>query len=442
MRILATTLPLTPLALVCLQFASPDVRAATVTVSNCNDSGAGSLRAAASAALSGDTIDLTQTGCSRIKLTSGAIAMAQRTLTLQGPGVYDLVLDGNFTSSVLRHTGSGTLRINGLVIEHGEEHAIAAKGGCVYSAGNLDIRHSHIRHCGAQGLGRTITYAYGGGLYAKGSGYLFQTTVHSNAVRGTRGHTGGGGIFTLGHLNLNHSRVVDNYAGGGRGGGLLAEGGLSTNYATVAANTAGDGGGILAIGDVTISNSTISGNRARSAGGIRAEAWWLADQLIVNSTISGNVAKSEFSAGHLSAQSITVANSTIAFNNNTSTSCPPYDSGAFVGSNGGLHLQSTIIANNTCQGIPSVDLGSTSPVEGNNNLIMRSNVIVPTDTLSSDPRLAPLADNGGVRKTHALLEGSPAIDTGNNTAGLLYDQRGPGYPRVKGVQADIGAYED
>jgi len=40
-----------------------------------------------------------------------------------------------------------------------------------------------------------------------------------------------------------------------------------------------------------------------------------------------------------------------------------------------------------------------------------------------------------------LLDGSPAIDRGNNEAGLLYDQRGIGFPRVKGVGADIGAYE-
>jgi hypothetical protein len=30
---------------------------------------------------------------------------------------------------------------------------------------------------------------------------------------------------------------------------------------------------------------------------------------------------------------------------------------------------------------------------------------------------------------------------GNNVAGLNYDQRGPGFPRVKGPRADIGAFE-
>lgn len=44
-------------------------------------------------------------------------------------------------------------------------------------------------------------------------------------------------------------------------------------------------------------------------------------------------------------------------------------------------------------------------------------------------------------QTHALGAGSPAIDAGNNAAGLDYDQRGPGYQRVVGAQADIGAFE-
>ena len=41
-----------------------------LAVSNCNDAGPGSLRAAAEAALSGDVIDLTALACSTITLTS------------------------------------------------------------------------------------------------------------------------------------------------------------------------------------------------------------------------------------------------------------------------------------------------------------------------------------------------------------------------------------
>ena len=39
-----------------------------------------------------------------------------------------------------------------------------------------------------------------------------------------------------------------------------------------------------------------------------------------------------------------------------------------------------------------------------------------------DPMLGPLADNGGLTQTHALLPGSPATDAGNSTE--VFDQRG------------------
>ena len=73
------------------------------------------------------------------------------------------------------------------------------------------------------------------------------------------------------------------------------------------------------------------------------------------------------------------------------------------------------------------------------------NLPVPVDTLSVDPRLLALADNGGPTRTHALQPGSPAIDAGNATGAgsgtLDSDQRGADYARIVGTAADIGAYE-
>jgi len=56
-----------------------------------------------------------------------------------------------------------------------------------------------------------------------------------------------------------------------------------------------------------------------------------------------------------------------------------------------------------------------------------------------DPKLGPLADNGGTTLTMALLAGSPAIDAGDTAASPPTDQRG--IPRPFGAAADIGAYE-
>jgi hypothetical protein len=59
-------------------------------------------------------------------------------------------------------------------------------------------------------------------------------------------------------------------------------------------------------------------------------------------------------------------------------------------------------------------------------------------------RLAPLANNGGFTRTHALRTGSPAIDAGDDAVlgdpfGIATDQRG--LPRKSGKRVDIGAFE-
>ena len=64
--------------------------------------------------------------------------------------------------------------------------------------------------------------------------------------------------------------------------------------------------------------------------------------------------------------------------------------------------------------------------------------------IGGDAKLGPLKDNGGPTDTFALLSGSPAIDAGSNAlipAGVTTDQRGAGFPRIRGGRVDIGAFE-
>jgi hypothetical protein len=64
---------------------------------------------------------------------------------------------------------------------------------------------------------------------------------------------------------------------------------------------------------------------------------------------------------------------------------------------------------------------------------------VASDQIIWDALIGPLADNGGPTLTHALLDGSPAIDAADDAACPATDQRG--VPRPQGAACDIGAYE-
>jgi hypothetical protein len=80
-------------------------------------------------------------------------------------------------------------------------------------------------------------------------------------------------------------------------------------------------------------------------------------------------------------------------------------------------------------------------LSGSNNLINGADCIIPGLIVFGDPLLAPLANNGGPTKTHALGVGSAAIDQGLNPHDFAHDQRLAGHERVFGAAADIGAFE-
>ena len=99
--------------------------------------------------------------------------------------------------------------------------------------------------------------------------------------------------------------------------------------------------------------------------------------------------------------------------------------------------------------VATVD-GAPVTVEASNSLIgsgVSPNITLVGDGLlrSDAPMLGALADNGGPTLTMLPLAGSPLIDAGPATvpifAGNEFDQRGPGFPRVLGSKADIGAVE-
>jgi hypothetical protein len=306
----------------------------------------------------------------------------------------------------------------------------------VYSAGNADIVGVQVHDCGVFGNSR----AGGGGVYVVGNLRLFTSAVYDNRA------AGGGGLLVLGNLRAHRVRITGNIARGsvGEGGGFRVIGGATITYATIANNFAGyrSGGGetVGYPGGVPtfIANSTFYNNTAGEQGGGLVTS--NNGTTIINTTFSGNVAQI-ISAAQLTPPS-TVTNSTFAFNREERElpGCL-----CAVLAFGEIHLESTIIGRNTCNGAPGWDVGQaglgTGSVIGADNLIERADIPLPVDTIRTDPMLLPLADNGGPTLTHALMDGSPAIAHGNNVLGLSNDQRGPGFARTKGDRTEIGSVE-
>lgn len=98
-----------------------------------------------------------------------------------------------------------------------------------------------------------------------------------------------------------------------------------------------------------------------------------------------------------------------------------------------------MIANNL--GAQQCNAATATFVSQGNNLASDNSCGLdqPGDLASTNPLLGPLQDNGGPTFTHALLQGSLAIDAVHSTHCLSTDQRGQ--PRPHGAACDIGAYE-
>ena len=436
-----------------------------ITVRNCNDSGSGSLRAAIARAVSGDTIDMRGLTCSAISLSSGAIVIPQANLRLLGPGYAKLSINGS-GDRVLNHQGTGLLRLTNLSVANGavstpyapEENGESANGGCIYTAGSIELRGVHVHNCKATGGSQM---AAGGGIFAVGAVSLIHSAVeYSKAIAANvdnlgnyHGQAYGGGIYSGGQLTLDHVRLANNVATTGPyasrfapswGGGAYAKVLVARSANIVANRSESEGAGLFVDtffdGRATITNSTFAGNVAKQgAGGI-----YSGPLILRNSTLSSNTGgfwsgpNEELEEGSaISSGQATISNSTIASNHNTGGGVDPCGGAVHAST---LQLDSTIVARNLCSDGAALDVFSSS-IAGSHDLIQAATSPLPAGTITADPQLSPLAYNGGPTPTRALAATSPAIDAGSNPAGLQYDQRGPGFPRVKGAHTDIGAYE-
>ena len=157
-------------------------QAATIVVTNLNNSGLGSLRQAILDAAPGDTIEFGVTGT--ITLTGGALVI-DKDLAINGPGAPDLEIDGNHNSHVLHIVGGSVyVEISGVTIQNGGN---TTEGAGIWNSGTLTLTDSLVSGNSA--------LSEGGGIWNNGTLTLTNTTVDGNEQYMYDGGFGGGGIY-------------------------------------------------------------------------------------------------------------------------------------------------------------------------------------------------------------------------------------------------------
>jgi hypothetical protein len=437
-----------------INFAFLGAPSSTFSVTNTNDSGAGSLRQAildANALTGKDTITFDGVFADNIADTitlSGTSLVITDDLLIDSTGADLLTVSGDNASSVFEIGSDATVEITGLTIADGNSFD---PGGGIYNSGNLTVYNSTFTG--------NLSYQNGGGIYNSGN-----LTVYNSTFTGNESYNGGGAIF--GGMIID-STIIGNKAS--YGGGIANA--TSVINSIIGNNSVGSTGGGIS-NTKLILNSTISGNSANADGGGIDGA-----DFVINSTISSNSAG--YGGGGIfnsNQRHSTISNSTISGNladfgggiynstdfDNNSTQIEVSNS-TIIGNSGGIAnngiaiVKNSIIANNDF-----ADVGGKF-VSNGSNLI--GNLIYSIGFLESEQLNVPitevidtkLQDNGGPVKTYALVIGSPAINAGlnadipdditdfdgdgNTTEPIPYDGRGRGFARISGGQVDIGAYE-
>ena len=359
--------------------------------------------------------------------------------------------------------GGGVANNRGtLVISNCIFFANQAKGG---EGGPSESNPNAAVHTGGTG--------WGGALYnVLGQAQIFRSSFSDNSASGGRGSSfyngmiigiAAGGLSQGGAIASQggEMRIQDSSFAGNSAPGL-------NSTADFEAGTSGYGGAILnQTGIMAIARSTFESNSATggNAGVIGYGTSGLGGALanfdgrmeLVNCTGIGNRAAgggcnyrygsggtggggSIYSAsGFLCLTNVTLASNTVAggFGGVNGSPGPALGGNLHVG-NGTATLQNTILAYGV-GGDNSYSSGTLIDAGANLSSDARGNFTSASSLNNTDPKLGPLADNGGLTKTMALLPGSPAIDAGDDTSAPLTDQRGVSRPQ--GAHTDIGAFE-
>lgn len=372
------------LASIGLLFAMAFANAATFTVTNTNDSGAGSLRDAitqANAAAGADIIAFSVSGT--IVLTSGQIPI-NGPLTIVGPGANNLRIDGNANNRIFSIFAT--------------DPACPALDGPDYLVSISGLRLTNAR--------RTQSTA-GGAIYSGHSLALDSVIVDNN-----KAGWGAGVVFHVQYsgqsLTIRNSQFLDNTA------------------QPLSASPSHSVGGALAIAErcaaapttpatVTLVDSVFSGNRAQPTGALNGQggaisSFSLADVTITDTRIVDNhvVAPNppntnqNYRGGAIygTARSLTIVRTEIANNSVTDvTSGDVTRGGAFGLINVTADLQASSdamavrIINSTISGNTSSAAGGAMWVRGNVALQLENSTV--SDNMAAPTRSGGMTFNTG-----------------------------------------------
>jgi hypothetical protein len=396
-------------------------RSDTITVTNTNDSGPGSLRQALIDVQDGDTIAFDLKLPATILLISAELVI-NKNIGVAGPGANLLTIARaqNAPSFRIFHVSpSHTVTIQGVTISNGSPFDFAIGGAGIWN----DHSNLTVNNCVVTGNALDRQVSGGGISNDAGNSGSASLTINNSIIAGNNlGASGtvnfGGGIYNYGihgnaTLTINNSTISGNQSF--QGGGIFSDGGVPDSIAVV-----------------TINNSTFSGNYAdQYAGGIMNEAneGGQATVTVTNGTFAGNsscncnfFAGAIFNDGNRQPGGATLEMGNTIFKGGPENPANIFNQGGVVISDG-YNLTNDAGVLNTNGGIGGFN--------------------GPGDQINTDPMLGPLQDNGGLTPTHELLPGSPAIDAGNSnfTPPPFFDQRGPGFDRVVNGRIDKGSFE-
>lgn len=322
-------------------------------------------------------------------------------------------------------SGGGLFSLTGSVSIVGtfESNSANRAGGAIEIVGGvLTINGAAFIQNDVDGTAGTPNPGNGGAIHISGT---TQTTIAGGLFDGNKARREGGALWNQGPLlSIEDSTIRNNTASGAEatqgGGGIFNNGGtLGVAFVTLhnnAANGAAGNGGAIHVKDgmAELLLVTVSGNTAANGGGIYNNA-----TLRINAaTITDNTAT--VNGGGVAAGLLGTLSMGIFKNCLIAANSAVMGQDLFAAADPFTTLGYNLIGEDDAASMV-LSMGDATGTSGN-----------PMNVF-----LGPLADNGGVAFTHALLPGSPAYNAGDPTD-QFNDQNGAA---VFASIRDIGAVE-